>query len=173
MVHGWDEKWNSCYQKWQQRYGTESFWKPLIIWYEVSSVIWVRLVLKRICSKTYEAMLLRKCNNPFFKLLTHFKLSDVTFNASLEDVQPSCFFFGVYSWKKLLQSKHNKVKKILYLLNTDRNILKKWLEFQAAHFRKKRKTKEDNLHVHRPFFIICFMIQYKKSQLSCLQNSSI
>ena len=110
-------------------------------------------------------MLLRKCNNSFFKLLTHFKLSDVTFNASLEDVQPSCFFFGVYSWKKLLQSEHNKVKKILCLLNTDRSILKKWLELQAAHFSKKRKTKEDNLHVHQLFFIICFMIQYKKSQL--------
>ena len=47
MVRGWDEKWNSCYQKWQQRYGTESFWRSLIIWYEVSSVIWVRVVLKK------------------------------------------------------------------------------------------------------------------------------
>ena len=77
-----------------------------------------------------------------------------TSNQRPTDVQR--FFFVIYSWKKLLQSEHNKVKKILCLLNTDRNILKKWLELQAAHFSKKRKTKEDNLHVNRLFYHLLY-----------------
>ena len=111
-------------------------------------------------------MLLRKCNNSFFKLLTHFKLSDVTFNASLEDVQPSCFFFGVYSWKKLLQSKHNKVKKILCLLNTDRSIYSKsGLNFkQHILARKGKRRKTTYMYID---FFLSFALWFNTRSHNC------